>query len=522
MKFSTLGKLIAPFLWGSVGMFFILISERTLYSFVKNIDYYQYGIIFISLIYFMIVIFSIRYLMKFNSYLIDIVIITIVASVLRIVSIIYINTQPVDDFLGYYNEALRVTTTKEIDISFSRFLNTPELFSYVLWEAMILTILGKEQFSIQITNTISCTIISLLIYLFLRKINRQTAIAGGLLFSLSPASLILTPVLTNQHSSLLFYLISFYLVTIENNTEKTYLPILKYFTSGILIGIGQLIRPDGIISLLSIISFLIIFNPQVNFIQENSKFSPKILKIAQSALLGLFLCIGFAIPINSYLLISKVDQERYQYLSTLNTYYKIWVGLNPQTRGTWNLEDALLHDDLKKNQTIDQSMPQIKIVLANRIKNLPSLLTLFSDKINILWVEKDFSFSWATQDTYSKEQKELIDSLPERKRNRIINDKEYWLENFERIFHTFDNVFRLIIYACAAFSIWVRKKTITRFELLFLIVTLLYAGVHLIIEVQTRYRYFLLPIIIMFASPVIASLGIKFLSIIYENFKHSD
>lgn len=522
VKHIPIKNVIFSFLWGLVTAFFILISERTLFSFINHTDYFVFGIIFISLIYLLLIILSTKFLLKVSTGWLDIIAIIVVAFTLRILTIKYLNTQPVNDFFWFYNDALRVLAANEVNIDSSMYSNSPELFSYVLWEALILKILGTDAFSIQITNTIACTIMAILIYFLLRKINRQTAIVGGLLFSISPASIVLTPVLTNQHASLLFYLLAYLLVTVERANEKFLSLLLRYFASGILIGIGQLIRPDGIIPLLSILAFLIILSPQISFLQRSNKIFPWVLKIAQPALLGIILCIGYALPINSFITISKVDRARYQYLTTLNTFYKIWVGLNPETRGTWSLEDRQLYDDLSINQSMDQSMLQIKIVLAERIKNIPGLFTLFSDKIDVLWIDNDYSFNWATEDTLSTDEEKILESLPERKRDRIINEKMVWLEDLETLFATFDKVFRVLIYVCAVSSLWVRRNTITRFEILFLIVTTIYFGAHLLIEVQTRYRYFLLPIMVMLASPAVTSIGNKLVSAINQSPKRSN
>jgi predicted tellurium resistance membrane protein TerC len=72
--------------------------------------------------------------------------------------------------------------------------------------------------------------------------------------------------------------------------------------------------------------------------------------------------------------------------------------------------------------------------------------------------------------------------------------------NLDKIFKNMDYLYCLLIYLFASTGFFVFRRKNTRLLQLLALTVLFYVGIHLLIEVQPRYRYEVMPALFIFAA----------------------
>ncbi|MFL6558039.1 MAG: hypothetical protein ACJ8MO_18225, partial [Bacillus sp. (in: firmicutes)] len=148
--------------------------------------------------------------------------------------------------------------------------------------------------------------------------------------------------------------------------------------------------------------------------------------------------------------------------------WKFVTGLNYETKGIFSDEDA---DYLSQFKLGDERNKAAKELINERIADKPKLLTLFKEKFIYMWTERDGSLIWGLR---SK-----------------VHDYS--------ILHETLTMFERLMYISMVFFIFISTLKITfdrKMEphyFLFLLLITGYFAIHLLIEIQTRYRYFIIP-----------------------------
>lgn len=380
--------------------------------------------------------------------------------------IFMIQTQPVSDFNTMYQAAINLSQGGRDYLDNIYFFNWAYQTGFVLYESVILRIFGTGQFALQVMNALWLGGIGALVYgIALHLMSRKAAAMAALLYVLYPAPYFLTTVLTNQHIAAFFYYLAIYLLV---RNEKLSLPMAILI--GAVIAIGNVMRPIGIILVLAILCWRLI-----RFLMGKDERKGR-------TLAGLLL-----IPISYFAVFSLCSGAvawsglNPEGLSNNLPMWKFVVGLNQESNGGWNREDYDSYYSLPSEEA-DQAMRE---VVQERLKAGPSaLFDLALRKSTAMWGSaEDMYWGFGHLDGQRKIGPKTV--------SQYLQDLDwadrgvYWV------------AFTLAILGLLSMLLRGSKGGPA------LLLTFLLCGyyaVHLIVEVQSRYRYFLMPTVFLLAG----------------------
>ena len=182
--------------------------------------------------------------------------------------------------------------------------------------------------------------------------------------------------------------------------------------------------------------------------------------------IGVFILVfNVVIQLFSYSL-KAMDITDYSF-GNRNLYWKFVLGLNPSTNGGYSNEDVEI---LNEHPVGEELYRAEKEVIGERLSNRSELIKLMVRKFKIMWTHNDSTIEFISPGT----------ELTEKQINYIVT--------LEKIQYTL-----LLILVCltAFISIKSRIDDIN----LFILMVLISANfiVYLLVEIQTRYRYFIIP-----------------------------
>lgn len=366
---------------------------------------------------------------------------------LRLIFIIQKNPTQVSDFLYMYNSAMDLAqgNSNALKTSYYNFaiFNTP----FTIYEAFLLKWFDSI-FLLKLLSVFYSTLIVLFIYKIAQSIfGWKVARIAGFIACIFPPFIIYNAVLTNQTISILFLLMGVYAIINK-----------KYMYGGLLLGLGQVFRPIGIMFLIGAI--LMIFwewyTKKESFYKHNLK---------QLLTSGLRLVVPYyfvLLSVSGFLVSFHYTDHGLFYNPTPS--YKFLVGLNQETKGSYSKTD---------NKLIDQDIEGFEEIAREKINertvNLTEVASLFEHKFKEMWGSKDASFFWTKLS----------------KNGLILFNQYFWI---------------FILLSSGAVILFIRKKN-TSYHLngsLYLVWTFLgFIFIYLLIEIQTRYRYELYPLFIL-------------------------
>lgn len=249
---------------------------------------------------------------------------------------------------------------------------------------------------------------------------------------------------------------------------------------GLLIGLGNIERPEGIVYLLTIFIYYVLTLKDVKLILKNTAI------VVVSSLLITNLA-SFALIKSG---VSEIG------LKNTNSYWKFLLGFNYEYNGKNNADDDQYGNSLEKE----------KEVLLERITDLKRIPGLFYNKIRIQWLYSDLEFSFNANHASNISSKVM------------------------KIAMNYIKVINLLVIGLAFIGILaqIRRKNVEKslltnhstnnlqhsIGLFFVINMLVYFGVYLLIEVNARYYYN--PQI---AVILLSGIGLEYLANWYKNIR---
>ncbi|MDT0294659.1 glycosyltransferase family 39 protein [Mesonia ostreae] len=305
--------------------------------------------------------------------------------------------------------------------------------------------------SIKVMNVLWSVGIVFFIYKITKKLfNPQAAIIALFVAALFPPFVVYTAILTNQTISIFFIMMGLYFLICKK----------QLIYCALFIGLGHIFRPIGTVFILAILAYFII-----HFLNHRKIFTKNNIKV--------LLVSSLKIMIPFHLIMIVISGLFLFFNITKNTLYdnpapsyKLLVGLNPERTGQWNKNDA---DLLKQNNFLDfERLAKQKIT--ERTDKKLEVLNLFEEKFKLMWGKPDEVFFWANYNSSSKK--------------AITN--YFWLT---------------ILFFCFCFTISKKPFALGTNTLLIFIALLGFVTAYIFIEVQTRYRYEIYPLFVIFSGP---------------------
>ncbi|PTQ55991.1 MAG: membrane protein [Candidatus Carbobacillus altaicus] len=410
----------------------------------------------------------------------------------------HVETMPVYDFLTVSEAALSIAGGDLSVLKSPYFTRFAYQIPFALWESIFYRLFGPDHRVMEWVHVLLYAFIPLLGYVLTVKLLRTqdkhassfSKRAGGavaLFLAIEPSSLMMSSVLTNQYSALFFYLLS--LIATMQAIESVSVPkkLSWSIVSGLFLALGGLLRPLAIVYMIALLLYMFIalympdtfhpafsrFNVFIRRIKQQQKRPDDTNFNAPGPPSPLTRLISKLSPLLTILVYFVVTQLVSMTLMTLNITdrplkndepeWKFVAGLNRESIGHFTKADA----DLVLSYPQGESRRAVeRALILERLKE-PGLLMFFVTKIQYLWGFVDQAWKWADWQPPGE-----------------------WLSIvlvYERL------LFALMLLGLMFVPI--------KGRLLYpLFIVLIYAGIHLIIEIQVRYRYDMLVFIYMLGT----------------------
>lgn len=391
-------------------------------------------------------IFAIIYNLLRNKTAVTVLLIT--AALLRLISALFWKIEPESDFLITYDLAKLLSDNSPwqwgaaLD-SYGTIYN--DLWSahmpFIIYQSLLLRI-TENAVILRVANAAFSWGACVLTAKTAMKLGGNKAYRMALCaMAINPAVIFFIPVLTNQHIAQFFFVLAVW-IFLCSPVKNAY---IRACLSGACIGISHLMRPEMQVVIIAVTAFV------MYSVFRHGNPAQKLTIYAA----GMCMLLSVIVAMNTFLTSAHVV-HRDIYSGNLN--YKIMVGLNPVTNGSWSESDSMLIGD-------DEA---INSRIADRLKNPLRLIPMMYGKAS--YQLGTYVYTWA------------------------YRSDAVWLSQ---------NVMRrgaaaLMLFVCimAAWKLLFKR----RHELIWLYVTLMgYAITYSVIEVQGRYSFLFIPMLVIAA-----------------------
>ncbi|EMS69823.1 glycosyltransferase family 39 protein [Ruminiclostridium cellobioparum] len=376
----------------------------------------------------------------------------------------FADTRPVSDFSLFYKYAVDLIQGKKALEQYLYFKTWAYQTGPVIYYAGIMKLFGTGLLPLKLVNCFFMAGSNMLVYLIARKVSNDfTARFISFLYLIYPAPYFLAAVLTNQHFAACMFLAGIYLLLLEHKNI-----LVRGIAAAIFIAAGNAVRPLGPVIITAVVVWCIVE-------ALNHKSVAKILLSAVLVAVYLTANLGLSAAVKS----TGINAEG------LNNNFPLWkfvAGLNQQSKGQFS------YDDQNKIYVIEDFSKRNKVALKTikeRVSVEPhKLLEFFGTKVLVMWAEFD-TLAW---EFYEDDNGKL--KAPAR------------MEKAEQVAVRVEKMFYILVFLLLLTGLIkaLASRDIPSGIKLLSIILLCYFGVHLLIEIQVRYRYFAVLIVFILAA----------------------
>lgn len=396
-----------------------------------------------------------------------------VALALRLAVYQVIVYTPESDFQNYYRMGVAFAQGDYACIAeTSAGYHIPEFSGLGVINGLLMTAFGTNLRSFQLVQCVVTALTCVVIYGIARHIDRRAAPAAGLLFAFYPANIFYSQVTSNQHLGVLFSLLAVLLLLSAKEPEQTWKALCFGFAAAVALLISQFSHPSTATTLLAFALYLLTSAIAARKQRKKCARTLLVAVVLMAAFFGLHAAANAAMTRAGLL-----DEEA---LANSSYLAKIVIGLNPDTEGAYSESDwGAIYA-----QPADERNSFCLALIRERLEqnDLPDLMDL---KILRMWMVKDASFDWATRGT---------DNM-----DTVSDSFAVQFDAFTRAYILLDFFYVAAVYLFAWIGILLRRRENGALDLL-LWVVLGWMGVHLLIEIQTRYRYLAMALLMVMAT----------------------
>lgn len=474
-----------------IGIFIVFVSLSIMTSFAAKLSLKQYSKI------------NPKYVTYAEIGLV--VLVLIAATVVRILVIEHFPMKPESDYKTYY-EIAQMLTNGTIQKDGKGYCDYIAMFPHVMGYSYILKtlfkVVGTSVLAGQYLNVFFSVMTVFFTYRIARKLGGRTAgIIGLVLSAFWPSQVLYITMLSAEYSFTFFLFLSIWVFLsvvkdYDKTTKNAGKGIVMHMLLGVLIGLAAAIRPMALILLIAIVLTILPQKMKLEAVHKN--IIPLTLRILEK---GWIRCILIIVPyfILSNVITTNIELTVNKTLPSASTSfgYNLLVGLNTQSIGGWNNEDAsLLYASMEQTGSASQAHITCRDLALQRITSNPKgIFNLFIQKYELLWGNDDYGATWN------------IAFLDEQ--GNLTKDRS----DFLYALRDANNILYMIVIFLALISLIYLWKTNGNFAYALVLVYLGTVVMHLFVESQNRYHYFILQIFM-----ILASMCVPFL---YEDAKKS-
>lgn len=381
------------------------------------------------------------------------ILLLVVSFLIRLAAIVVFNFPQTTDFKLMYECALKFVNHDFSWNSTAYFMMWPYQSGFVVYEGLLLKLINNIYF-LKVLNIIYESLLVVLIYYFSRRfVKDESARVAAILFMIYPYNIYLGTTLANHHiATILSYL---GIVFLLSRKKKPY----YFIVAGILIGLSNVLRPEGIIIIFSYLLFMIFNLKKDNFKKEVLGF-----------LILLVSYEGINLICSNLIILSGVNNDG---LKNTNPLWKFVLGFNGDSCGYYDSNDEVYINDKEKELEI----------IKERL-NPSNVGRLVLCKTNRMWLSNKIDVKDSSY------------------------DKAYYIGNIKIKFNDLANVVSLTNHYIFLFVMVMmilgvfrnRKDIINNESLFFLIMVVVAYFVFLLIEIQPRYLYLIHPSIFILSA----------------------
>lgn len=332
---------------------------------------------------------------------------------------------------------------------------------FVIYQGILLKLFHSE-FLLKLLNIIYSSCLVLFIYKVGRKISdEKSARVVSLLYMIFPFHMFLNSIMANHHLATLFMYLGILFLVKKNKCFK------DYIFAGILISLGNIIRPEGIIVVCSFLVYEF-------FLLDKKKIFNILIRVCS------FLIIYFSIGFCASFLVIKTGINP-SGLSNKDPLWKFILGFNYNTCG--------YYEDSDSQYQISRET-EINIIKERALSDLPRTGKLMLCKVDRFWLQSDLGMETGQYN--------------DRTFNLFGNDIK--MGNLLDKVISVNGYIYIFIFSMFLFGIFINRKKLSNEALFLLIMCVVTFFVFLLIEIQPRYAYF-----IHISIFTLASLGVKFI-----------
>ena len=403
---------------------------------------------------------------------------TVAAFAVRGLFVLLVPSEPIADFQRMYQLACELARGNNGLNDNFYFQWWPYQSAFVVWMAFWVKLFGADVFFFQMTNCLFGAGCTVLVYALARRFaSLQGARTAGILYLLYPGSILLAPVLTNQHLSELLLLSSLYIVT--GGKEDLRSRVFRGGAAGLVLALSNVIRPSAVVALLAVLALLILES-----LRWKELGKPGLLSMAAGALT--FAAVYFLTGEGLSFLVMATGLNQYGLTDNV-PLWKFILGLNQESGGTFSQADRVRVLDAGSLAQIQEAARQL---LEERLAALTPgrLLMLLLRKLRTMW--------GAFEPTYWVMTQNVTDAYAARGQLEALT---WWQNKLVRISSGISIAGSLLIAAGCIRAAWKKEKG-REAALLLSLTALVYFCAHLLIEVQERYRTLLFAVALPLAA----------------------
>ncbi len=400
--------------------------------------------------------------------------------------------QPESDYKTYYEIAQLIGrgTLLEDGAGYCDYVSMfPHVYGYSAVLSVVMRLFGSSVFVCQMFNIVCAVLTCFFVWRCAVRLAGRTAGFLALVFAAFwPSQIVYNNFLAAEYLfSLLLYVCLWMFLRLVQTDVSSGKPqaglLIGHLALGVLIGLTSAIRPMAMLLLISILLFLFPSKTKLPILPYNElPVTARAMANGWSRALLILAAFLVTTTITSRCVSYSIDREVAGGSASFG--YNLLVGLNQDSDGGWNQDDAdYLYNALEETGSAQQAQAACRDLAMQRLKASPAgVLNLLLHKYAVLWANDDYGSTWNL--LFMKQQGTLT---PER-------------QSFLYTVRDVNNCYYLALVSLSALGVFLLIRRPGSWAYVPLTVFLGTVAMHLLVENQNRYHFHALYLFAMLAA----------------------
>ena len=418
-----------------------------------------------------------------------------------LIRVIYVRNFPMipdSDYKTYYEIAQLINsdTLLEDGVGYCQYVSMfPHVYGYSYVLAIVLRLFGTSVWVGQMFNIVCAVLTCFFVWrCAVLLAGRASGFLALVLTAFWPSQILYNNFLAAEYLfSLLFYLclwVFLRLVQVDISDGRAQVGLFfGHIALGVLLGLTSAIRPMALLLLISILLYLFPSRAELPILPYND-LPVTARAMSHGWIRGLLILAAFVFTTNitSRCVAYAVDSEITSGSASFG--YNLLVGLNQDSYGGWNQEDAdYLYNALDETGSAQEAQAACRDLAMQRLKTpIAGILNLFFHKYTVLWSNDDYGSTWNL--LFMDQQGTLTTTR---------QDFLYAMRNFNNYYYLTAVAFS----ALAAFSLLHKRGSWAYVPITVFLGTV---AMHLLVENQNRYHFHALYLFVLLTAVALHAL----------------